>query len=296
MIGIELIAKERERQVSEEGWTPEHDAEHREGELALAGAIYAWPAPRPIHIKKAWPWDFQWWKPTIPTNGAESNKDEWRDARIRDLVKAGALIAAEIDRLQATPAEAAPHEFVEMVELYCAACSKTLGNNNDPIKDGPHAGARPSDLTTYCEQTGRMEMVMARYYFADDPVTPPSEGDASDDRLPSVGGRALTEWTVADFERNCRILIRDEQEKPNCDTRLIAVLCNAVRLAREQTDMARSAITPPQMTREQALTRARTIISECSSGDADPVLINEIALEELFADELLRIGGGVETK
>jgi hypothetical protein len=33
-----------------------------------------------------WPWSFEWWKP----------KD-----RIRNLVRAGALIAAEIDRLQA---------------------------------------------------------------------------------------------------------------------------------------------------------------------------------------------------
>jgi hypothetical protein len=35
----------------------------------------------------AWPWDKGWWKPTP-------------DNRIRELEKAGALIAAEIDRLQ----------------------------------------------------------------------------------------------------------------------------------------------------------------------------------------------------
>jgi hypothetical protein len=34
-----------------------------------------------------WPWDRAWWKPS-PNN------------RIRDMEKAGALIAAEIDRLQ----------------------------------------------------------------------------------------------------------------------------------------------------------------------------------------------------
>lgn len=67
--------------------------------------------------------------------------------------------------------------------------------------------------------------------------------------LPSVGGRRLTECTVADFERRCRILIRDEQEKPNCDTQLIGVLCNAVRLAREQTDLMRAPIkSEPELT------------------------------------------------
>jgi hypothetical protein len=38
-------------------------------------------------IGRYWPWDREWWKPT-PNN------------RIRELAKAGALIAAEIDRLQ----------------------------------------------------------------------------------------------------------------------------------------------------------------------------------------------------
>lgn len=34
---IELIAAERERQVHEEGWHPEHDDEYINGELAMAG-------------------------------------------------------------------------------------------------------------------------------------------------------------------------------------------------------------------------------------------------------------------
>lgn len=38
-------------------------------------------------VWKIWPWDKSWWKPTP-------------DDRIRELIKAGALIAAEIDRLQ----------------------------------------------------------------------------------------------------------------------------------------------------------------------------------------------------
>jgi transcriptional regulator with XRE-family HTH domain len=89
--GIDLIARERRRQVEVEGWTTEHDATHQQGEMAMAAAVYAWPesymstgAPRCAIITKQefWPWDEKWYKP---------------GTRISDLVKAGALIAAEID-------------------------------------------------------------------------------------------------------------------------------------------------------------------------------------------------------
>ena len=36
MSGIERIAKERQRQIEQEGWTPEHDDHHAEGEMAAA--------------------------------------------------------------------------------------------------------------------------------------------------------------------------------------------------------------------------------------------------------------------
>ena len=92
MTGIERISAERQRQIEKEGWTPEHDDEHREGELARAAACYALP-PKAYEIEglppAIWPrgWDRKWWKPSP-------------DNRIRELEKAGALIAAEIDRLQ----------------------------------------------------------------------------------------------------------------------------------------------------------------------------------------------------
>ena len=41
--GIDLIADERRRQIEVEKWTPEHDDEHAENELALAAAVYAIP-------------------------------------------------------------------------------------------------------------------------------------------------------------------------------------------------------------------------------------------------------------
>lgn len=91
--GAELIGAERERQMDTEGWTPEHDDGHEQGELAGAAACYAIPphVRKKDHISPSWralwPWESRWWKPTP-------------DDRVRELVKAGALIAAEIDRLQ----------------------------------------------------------------------------------------------------------------------------------------------------------------------------------------------------
>lgn len=94
--GMEIIAEERARQMSVEGWTPEHDNGHANDELARAAACYAMPETFrnfPGYdgfvtvLRRMWPWASSWWKP-VP-----------RD-RIRELAKAGALIAAEIDRLR----------------------------------------------------------------------------------------------------------------------------------------------------------------------------------------------------
>lgn len=97
MHGADLILMERIRQINEEGWTAEHDDKHTKGELAIAGASYAWPSPRPLDIKLAWPWDKKWWKPSTIYGIDPKARFE---GRIRELVKAGALVAAEIDRLQ----------------------------------------------------------------------------------------------------------------------------------------------------------------------------------------------------
>ena len=92
--GVELIAAERNRQQAVEGWTPEHDAEHAGESLAVAACCYALPqsmrryrlAADVLSVPTLWPWDSQTWKP---------------GDRVRELAKAGALIAAEIDRLNA---------------------------------------------------------------------------------------------------------------------------------------------------------------------------------------------------
>jgi hypothetical protein len=89
MTGIELIAAERKRQIAEEGFAAEHDDQGSKGEFVKAAICYLYPGDENITKWKRifWPWDDKWWKPT-PGN------------RIRDLEKAGALVAAEIDRLQ----------------------------------------------------------------------------------------------------------------------------------------------------------------------------------------------------
>jgi hypothetical protein len=124
--GIQLIEGERKRQIEVEGWTKEHDAEHTSMEMAGAAACYIarnvsklledkrhtnqsplaefkiyFPQEldcmvnngdrgdrklRKAGWRNGWPWDQKWWKPS--------------DDPVKNLVKAGALIAAEIDRLQ----------------------------------------------------------------------------------------------------------------------------------------------------------------------------------------------------
>lgn len=83
------VVAERQRQIEQEGWTPEHDDEHVDTQLAGAAACYAlatvahWAAGPAI--QQFWPWDHSWWKPS--------------DDPRRNLVKSGALILAEIERL-----------------------------------------------------------------------------------------------------------------------------------------------------------------------------------------------------
>ncbi len=100
--GIERIAEERQRQIEKERWDVHHDSGHTKGELARAAAAYALPAKyREMKLNgncTLFPWSVSWWKPApnIDSKGNYDNAEE----RIRELEKAGALIAAEIDRIQ----------------------------------------------------------------------------------------------------------------------------------------------------------------------------------------------------
>ena len=87
MIGIELIEEERIRQVNEEGWTDRHDDQYYNGELTDAGDAYLkyYNAGSGTKMPRFWPWEESWWKPS--------------EDPCRNLVKAGALYKADVDRL-----------------------------------------------------------------------------------------------------------------------------------------------------------------------------------------------------
>lgn len=81
---IEDVTNERQRQQTVEGWTPEHDDQHVNFEMAEAAAAYALFAGGNQNLASiVYPWD------PLPTS---------RDVR-RNLVKAAALIIAEIERI-----------------------------------------------------------------------------------------------------------------------------------------------------------------------------------------------------
>jgi hypothetical protein len=115
---VELIAKERQRQIESEGWNSSHDANHKDGELIGAAACYVVNALNKTHGKgfarvqvyglpetdffvnsgdrgdrrlakggwrDAWPWSKEW------------DKREKHDKE-RSLVIAAALIIAELER------------------------------------------------------------------------------------------------------------------------------------------------------------------------------------------------------
>ena len=87
MSGAIQILYEREHQRDVEKFGEAHDAQWVKGELLMAALCYlAYCLPKWIfNFSDIWPWKEEDWKPK---------------SRIRNLVRAGALIAAEIDRLE----------------------------------------------------------------------------------------------------------------------------------------------------------------------------------------------------
>ena len=87
------VLAERQRQISAEGWSINHDDEHDQGEMARAAGCYAlhgffnngkWSSTRYDIEHYLWPWSLDWWKP--------------KDTR-HNLIRAAALLLAEIERL-----------------------------------------------------------------------------------------------------------------------------------------------------------------------------------------------------
>jgi hypothetical protein len=86
---VQDVVAERQRQIASEGYSTESDDNYIDGDLAAAAGSYALHAHDVDKAKLGfapawWPWTRDSWKPTTPRN---------------DLVKAGALILAEIERI-----------------------------------------------------------------------------------------------------------------------------------------------------------------------------------------------------
>lgn len=85
--GVKEIAEERRRQIEDLGYTREHDRNHQGAELIRAALSYLAAAdfgdnpPLPFD----WPFDPKSWRP---------------EDRRNNLIRAGALIAAELDRME----------------------------------------------------------------------------------------------------------------------------------------------------------------------------------------------------
>ncbi|WHP06960.1 hypothetical protein QLH32_05700 [Acinetobacter corruptisaponis] len=107
---INDVLAERERQINKEHYSNEHDDEYKANELLRASVCYAdnvvrrgWVhnssfGPDVYQSEEApdlWPWDLDFWKPKSPR---------------KDLVRAAALLIAEIERLDRKEAKADAEE------------------------------------------------------------------------------------------------------------------------------------------------------------------------------------------
>lgn len=88
---IELVCDERLRQINQEGYDSTHDDSETDSQLSKSAIVYSCPEHLRDQVMNFWQWDMQYFKPS---------SEDTIDGRIRNLVKASALICAEIDRLE----------------------------------------------------------------------------------------------------------------------------------------------------------------------------------------------------
>jgi hypothetical protein len=139
------VADERRRQQASEGYEPEHDDEQVRGELAYAAACYALSgAQHPERVPGIWPWQPGAFKPK---------------SRREDLVRAGALILAEIERLDRAALTDQPADYsLERTIIQAArhwyvtgdgdALASALARADQPAQDGGN-GATPENVNDY---------------------------------------------------------------------------------------------------------------------------------------------------
>lgn len=133
------VLDERQRQVTTEGWTPDHDDRHCEGELAAAAGCYALHGYLSKEDRYAyWPWNEEWWKP--------------KDFR-SNLVRAGALILAEIERLDRTSLSEAIDDYQDARHAFKATQSGTALATVSETAEAGHSAQPPRDARQSRENT-----------------------------------------------------------------------------------------------------------------------------------------------
>ncbi len=127
------IAAERRRQIEAEGWTPEHDDEHDDGEMFVAAQCYF------NGDLTDWPWEQQRWKP--------------KDIR-RNLVRAGALVQADIERIL--------RKSRRTTDYYDAVRRARLWRRPHPARpNGPMWGSGVDLIVVYRRREKLLEQIVA---------------------------------------------------------------------------------------------------------------------------------------
>lgn len=103
---VDVVA-ERARQVAAKGWDHEHDDAHQNDEIAALAAVYAMP-----EAARDWPAEETGYGKTFAEALCPFGWAPKFGGRRRDLVKAGALILAEIERLDRAAEGGVPQQEI----------------------------------------------------------------------------------------------------------------------------------------------------------------------------------------
>lgn len=125
LLGVEMIVRERNRQIVTERWSSQHDDTHTDDSLAIVAAMYAVADVDNVSVMRHTDINdredqrkyFDAW----PATWAATFDKRAEHPRLRQLAIAGALIAAEIDRLQ-RHAIRHDEDSREFVPLPCPFC------------------------------------------------------------------------------------------------------------------------------------------------------------------------------
>lgn len=135
---LELVAKERVRQIVEKGYTPQHDDEHTDGSLADAGACYGATVPVYKLGGEIFPVRtlYQW----CPVFDSREKHD-----RKTNLIIGAAFFMAEYERL----------EREEKKDTWCNGCNYLLESEGDTwcSLTGTPADKHSNRCNSYIDET-----------------------------------------------------------------------------------------------------------------------------------------------